>query len=176
MKNLKEFIEEPNVATIKNWLDSMDIKNYTINKDLTINVNDSVKLSHKSLTEFPDYIQFNHIRGDFNCGYNSLTSLRGCPKIIEGSFWCQMNQLTSLEFGPSEVRGLKYDCSYNKLTTLKGSPRVIRGIFNCSYNKLTKYDGPEEIEGDFYCQGNKISRKPKNVKVGGTSEATIRER
>lgn len=176
MKNLKEFIEEPNVDAIKNWLDSMDIKNYTINKDLTIDVSDSVKLSHKGLIEFPDYIQFNHIKGNFDCSYNSLTSLRGCPKIIEGSFWCQMNHLTSLEFGPLEVKGLNYDCSYNRLTTLKGSPKIIKGYFDCSYNKLTKYDGPEEVGGDFYCQGNKFSRKPKNVKVRGTSEATFRER
>ena len=91
---------------IEDWLEEMDVKNYTINDDLTIDVNGSVDLNDKDLTKFPNYIQFNEIFGYFDCSENQLTSLRGCPRITyDGYFSCSHNKLTNLDFCPEIVAG-----------------------------------------------------------------------
>ena len=73
------------------WLDTMDVKNYTINPDWTIDVKGNVDLDYKNLTEFPDYIKFNHVSGYFSCSNNQLTSLKGGPTSVGDSFWCKNN-------------------------------------------------------------------------------------
>ena len=89
------------------------IENYTINPDGTIDVNGSVYLYGKGLTELP--LTFNKVSGYFNCVRNRLTSLKGCPRWVGGYFRCNYNNLTSLEFGPDYV-GTWFDCRYNQLT------------------------------------------------------------
>ena len=90
---------------IVKWLDTMHVNNYTINPDWTIDVNGDVNLWDKNLTEFPDYIKFNHVSGQFDCAGNQLTSLKGCPASVGYSFYCNRNQLTSLEGCPTSVGG-----------------------------------------------------------------------
>jgi hypothetical protein len=41
---------------IEKWLDEFFINNYTINPDLTIDVNDDINLSYYDDKELPDYI------------------------------------------------------------------------------------------------------------------------
>jgi hypothetical protein len=89
------------------------IKNYTINDDGSIDVNGDVYLSFKDLTELP--LTFNKVTGYFNCCYNNLTTLKGCPRWVGSSFSCIYNQLTSLEFSPDYVGGW-FDCRWNNLT------------------------------------------------------------
>jgi len=63
---------------IKDWLDNMKVKNYTINEDSTVDVNGSVHLINKGfLTEIP--IQFGKVKDGFDVSDNKLTSLKGCP-------------------------------------------------------------------------------------------------
>jgi len=105
---------------IKQWLDEMCIRNYTINKDLTINVNDCVNLDNGLIKtgKLPDYIQFNMINGCFWIRHNNLTTLKGCPKKIvsnsdyNGSFRCSHNNLLSLEYAPISV-DYDFECGYN---------------------------------------------------------------
>lgn len=118
---------------IKSWLKKYEITNYTINDDYTIDVYGDVSLSDCNLTEFPSYIQFGTVKGDFYCGFNQLTLLRGCPKKVEGSFNCTYNKLTTLEESPREIRGNFY-CNNNKLTSLEGAPELVTKNFYCSYN------------------------------------------
>ena len=89
------------------------IKNYTINDDGSIDVNGDVYLSFKDLTELP--LTFNKVTGWFDCSYNNLTTLKGCPRWVGSSFICSYNNLTSLEFSPDYV-GSNFWCQYNKLT------------------------------------------------------------
>ena len=117
-----EGFREQRREMIENWLKEYDIRNYTINKDLTINVNGNVYLSAIDLKEFPEYIQFGVVRGDFVCRINYLTSLRGVPRIVGGNFDCADNELTSLEGAPKEVGGY-FDCNDNELTSLEGAPK-----------------------------------------------------
>ena len=93
-----------NKNEIKNWLDRYNIKKYTINNDLTIDVDGFVLLYNKNLIEIP--IQFNKVNGEFNCNHNKLTSLKGCPKKVNGFFYCGNNDLISLKYLPDII---KYD-------------------------------------------------------------------
>ena len=87
---------------IIDWLDSMEITNYTINDDLTID-GKNVDISHKSLTHFPKFIKFKHVDGNFYCHDNSLISLEGCPSSVGGKFYCHDN---SKKFTEEYVRSL----------------------------------------------------------------------
>ena len=152
---------------IEKWLKEYDIKNYTINDDLTIDVDGDVNLARKNLMEFPDYIQFGVVKGTFNCSSSRLTSLRGCPREVRRAFFCYDNQLTSLEGAPENV-WYKFDCSSNKLTTLEGAPEKVGAGFWCIHNNLTSLVGaPKEVGESFYCTHNKLTSligTPKEVR------------
>lgn len=139
---------------IKKWLDEMRIKNYTISKNLKVDVDNDVDISIKRLEFIP--VQFKHINGNFYCNNNKLTSLKGCPEEINGKFRCDDNQLTSLKFGPFIVEG-HYECEHNKLTSLEGCPDLINGNFRCNNNKINtlKYC-PLKIEGHFFLGDNEL--------------------
>ena len=104
---------------IEAWMEEMDITNYFINDDMTIDA-DRIFLKDHGLTQLPDYIQFNIINGYFNISYNELTTLRGCP--IE------------LKPNPSRSFELNFRCNNNKLTSLEYCPKKIGGEFHCGNN------------------------------------------
>jgi hypothetical protein len=102
-------IDDMNIGTrhlIKEWLDQNFITNYRIKKDGTISVYTSVNLNSQHLGNFPKYIQFDKIYGNFDISHNELTSMRGCPIYVKRSFWCVNNKLTSLEYAPKKVAEL----------------------------------------------------------------------
>ena len=141
------------IHLIRSWLDEMNIKKYTINDDHTINVNGDVDLRNKKIISFPKYIQFNKIRGSFDCSYNFLKTLKGTPYEVNINFYCDNNRLSSLEFGPEIVNG-GYFCNNNKLVMLKGIPKKINTL-SCCYNELETLDGiPSDIEENLYCYEN----------------------
>jgi len=90
---------------ITNWLNTMDVKNYTINPDLTIDVKGDVHLAQKNLIEFPEYIKFNTVSGNFWCDDNEVESFKGFPLEIGGSFSCTNNQIKSFEGKPKIIKG-----------------------------------------------------------------------
>lgn len=85
------------------YLHKINVYNFYIKDDLTVDVYDNVDISQKVLKEIP--INFNYVSGSFNCSYNFLTTLKGCPKIIGGDFNCGRNDLTNLEHAPSIIFG-----------------------------------------------------------------------
>ena len=91
MKSLYESIlgstHAGKVSIIKAWLDEHNIKNYTINSKGEVDVNEDVILSRRGLTEFPSYIQFGTVKGNFFCNNNNLTTLKGAPKKVGGGFF-----------------------------------------------------------------------------------------
>jgi len=99
---------------IKAWLDLMGVKYYTINDNLTIDVDDySVNLNGlENLYEFPDYVKFGRIGGGFYCCHGGVVSLKGFPETVDGDFYCSHNALTSLIGCPKKV-GRNFSCSYN---------------------------------------------------------------
>ena len=79
------------------------IYNYTINKDLTVDVSWDVWLDGLDLEKIP--LKFGKVDGNFHCSYNKLTSLEGCPEFVSGYFACSNNKLVSIEYCPEEVGG-----------------------------------------------------------------------
>jgi len=106
-------------AMIEKWLEEYHLQDIcSINEDLTIDSSAPVGLGGLEMENFPEFIQFNIVRGGFNIENNKFTSLRGCPKKVletetwKGNFKCQFNKLTSLEFSPKSIDG-NYLCSGN---------------------------------------------------------------
>jgi hypothetical protein len=91
------------------------LRNYTINHDNTIDVNDNVNLWYKLgnkisvITKIP--VKFGKIFGWFDCGGNNLITLENCPNYVSGSFRC--NILTHHILG--NVQG---DIHYNLKTRI----------------------------------------------------------
>ena len=133
---------------VEKWLAVVSIVNYVINEDLTVDVNDSVNLIGKGLSQIP--IQFGIIDGSFNCSWNKLTNLEGCPKVVNGNFNCSDNQLTDLENCPSKISRNFY-CNNNNLTSLEGCLEVINGSFFCRENKLINLEYfPKRLGGKVF--------------------------
>ena len=177
MKSLYESIlgstHAGKASIIKAWLNEHNIKNYTINDKGEIEVDGDVNLSEQGLTEFPSFIQFGTVKGDFNCGDNKLISLDGVPINVGRSFYCNDNKLTSLKNAPKRV-GRSFFCDFNTLKTLKREPEKIGGFFDCSDNKLKTLEGsPKEVGGDFYCNNNTTKFTEDDVKNACKVEKNI---
>ena len=128
------------------------ISNYTINNDLSVDVDGSVYLHDLKLNFIP--VQFGKVTGIFDCSWNILRSLQGAPREVGGGFHCKRSRLTSLNGAPREVGG-DFDCSNNELFDLRGAPREVGRDFDCSDNELLDLKGsPREVGGGFYCGGN----------------------
>lgn len=89
---------------IEAWLQSMNIQNYIINEDLTIDVNGNVNIEQKNLHQIP--VQFNIVKGNFSCNANKLTSLKGAPIEVYGDFDCYHNNLENLLYLPKIITGI----------------------------------------------------------------------
>jgi hypothetical protein len=96
-----------------------NIRNYTINGDLSIDVDGNVYLSFSDLEFIP--INFNYVSGDFACYQNELVSLEGTPKKIGGNFNFYQNKLVSLQGCPNEVNG-GFSCDENNILSLEHLP------------------------------------------------------
>jgi len=108
------------------------IKNYTINDDLSIDVDGDVHLYSKNLEYLP--LRFSYVSGAFLCFDNELKTLEGCPQTV----------------------GRSFSCSNNFLVSLKGCPQTVRGSFNCSYNKITDLEHFPEDSHTIYIENNPI--------------------
>jgi len=133
MKHIKPYkifeSNEPNFPTSREEIIEVckkyEINNYTINDDLSIDVDDFVDLSQTGLEYIP--LRFNYVSGGFRCSQNELKSLEGCPQTVSGSFYCSNNKLVSLEGCPQTV-GFNFGCEDNKLRDLEHFPEVNRII------------------------------------------------
>ncbi len=154
IKRYQEFIKESK-SDIDSICKKYDIKNYTINVDGSIDVDDYVNLSYKSLYKLP--LKFRNVSSNFNCNGNKLNSLEGCPEEVGEDFNCSDNNLTSLEGSPNRV-GSKFICSNNNLTSFKGCPSYIGSIFYGNYNNIRDFYGfPDFWEGGLYIGNNPLS-------------------
>ena len=135
-------------TAIENWLDKMGVEDYKFTKKYTINVYNSVMISNTDLTEFPDYIKFNHIVGGFHISKNKFNNLTGCPYSITGSFMVSHNNLQNLKFGPRIIKE-SFGVSHNQLESLEGIAESIgKSIYLNSNNLKDLRYIPTIIEGD----------------------------
>ena len=113
-----------NKQDIKNWLDKYEVKNYTINEDLSVDVDGSVWLYDKNIKEIP--VKFNIIKGYFDCRDNQLTSTEFFPTEVCGNFNCYSNNFKNLDNFPKIVEGW---ISIDKNPNLEN----IIGLWNCDF-------------------------------------------
>ena len=139
-------------VSIENWLKKYEVENYTINEDMSIDVDGDVDLTDSSLIEIP--VKFRSVSGSFYCYNNLLTSLEGCPEVVNNDFYCYGNQLTSLLGGPKKVGD--FSCSGNLLTSLEGCPIEVVGDFYCYDNRLTSLEGCYVVDGFFNSKNNNL--------------------
>lgn len=132
---IKMFEDYTNHYYIEKWLNENGIKNYTINKDLTVDVDGNVNIHHRRLTEIP--IQFGRIEGSFDCGTNELTSLKGSPNYVSKYFCFSGNKITTLDYLPKYV-GDYIMASFNNLKSLKCDKIYVKRLFKCDGNPLPK--------------------------------------
>jgi len=162
MKHIKPYKifenRSPNFPTTREGVievcDKYGIENYTINDDLSIDVDGGVYLNRRYLEYLP--LRFNYVSDYFNCSYNELKTLEGCPEKVGGTFHCFKNELKSLKGCPQTVNGDFY-CFNNNLVSLKGCPQTVSGDFSCDNNELKSLKGcPQTVGGNFYCNNNKL--------------------
>lgn len=140
---------------IESLCEKHGIKKYTINDDMSIDVDGDVVLTIYWWGALP--LNFNIVNGNFICHNSNLTSLKGAPKEVMGNFDISRCSLTSLKYGPVVVGG-DFNCMWNKIMSLKSAPKVVGGNYNCSYNNLKTLDGtPNEINGEFNCRRNLLT-------------------
>ena len=97
MKHIKSYkifeSASPNFPTTKEEVIEVckkyRIDNYTINDDLSIDVDGNVVLYSKNLEYLP--LKFNYVSSTFICSSNKLESLEGSPQIVGGDFSCYSN-------------------------------------------------------------------------------------
>jgi hypothetical protein len=127
--------------TIQNWLEKYNVQHYTINDDLTVDVNDSVNLHEMELTKI--CVQFGIVHGNFYCGNNRLTSMQGFPYEVRGSLFCQGNKITNFEYCPKVVFE-DFNCTFNPILSIKEITSRIGGTFShCTtplYSKIIELD------------------------------------
>jgi len=122
------------------------LKDCTKNPDGTYSCDSDVDLSEMGLTELP--VRFKEVKGNFNCSYNKLTTLKGAPEYIGGYFSCYENNLTTLEGAPEVVGGSFY-CYGNNLTTLEGAPKEVGGSFYYYENSLPAEELKKTIDRSY---------------------------
>ncbi|CAK1331712.1 Uncharacterised protein [Burkholderia pseudomallei] len=152
-------------AGVMYFLDELYVKNYTINDDLTVDVEGDVKLpdygvkhmlSDNSYSICPESlpIQFGIVKGDFDCG--DLSTLEhGMPDYVGGNFVCDCADVVSLKGMPEHV-GKDITIRRTAITNLEGLPNYIAGNLEIDWNdSLTSLNGsPKTITGEFTCTRN----------------------
>ena len=99
-------------------------------------------IPEKTLTDlFGEDLTGKIYEGNINCSGMGLTSLKGCPEVVNGYFNCSNNHLTSLEYAPEEVSGY-FDCSNNNIKTLSAEdfPKV-NGIVYSDFEEFNGISG-----------------------------------
>jgi hypothetical protein len=155
MKHLRKYKLFESNTEIDTICKKYNIINYTINSDNSVDVDGKVYFWNKELESIP--LNFNIVNGYFECSYNYLTSLKGCPVRVGNWFSCYSNELTSLQYSPQFVENGSFHCDYNKIESLQYCTELIRGDFYCNDNKLISLEHHPTVYGEFWCRYNQIN-------------------
>ncbi len=147
---------------IKQWCDDHFIEDYTINEDLTVDVDNDVFLYLLPIIYLP--IQFGEINGEFLLGENGLKSLRGCPYIVHHDFTCGGNEITSLNYLPKIIEGtirlfnnkklIDFTSTLEESNNLIKSTHIIPGLTYLSHDEgdMYSYDTEEYLKWNDSCR------------------------
>jgi hypothetical protein len=140
------------VDHIDYFLKTIMVDNYIIHDDFSVSVYQNLNISNMKLKEIP--IKFRYVLGDFNCSFNFLTTLKGCPKKIDGNFNCTRNELTSIDYPPKVIEKDAYFL-INNINSFDFPFNNVGGLIymdgDIFINK--NHDGLKQVEynnGDYY--------------------------
>ena len=76
------------------WLDKCARGSWNLNPSTgLVDVDGDFNCRGQGLKDFKG-VRFGHVRVDFYCDNNQLTSLEGAPKTVGGSFYCEANPIS----------------------------------------------------------------------------------
>jgi hypothetical protein len=174
LKNYIQFVNESefdiikSIATsyLKDETQAYENEDGTWSCDTHLNLAYKRDISHKGRL----VVSFKEIKGTFKVDGLALTTLEGCPRIVD-SFSCDNNNLTDLIGGPEIIKGKvtvgDYHANSNHLTSMKGIPMKVPGWLYLKNNKLEKMDVEIEYVNSFSISDNPLSSlegKPKIIK------------
>ncbi len=146
-----------NIHEIHKICKKYGIENYSINPDLSIDVNGDVVLAELLNGLFSLPLTFNKVNGSFFCYNNDLITLKGSPKWVGGSFIFYNNRLKSLKYSPEYV-GKDYNGWGNsKITNFDHRPKFIGGDVFLNKIDIDGLNWEEKIEN--YLQINIVNYK-----------------
>lgn len=152
---------------IKYWLESKNIKNFTINNDLTVDVNGNVELSNRYRVYNKEHlpIQFGKVTGNFDISNNNLVSLEGSPFEVGGNFNCSNNEdLKSLDYIPSKISGKLSVYSYiNSIEDLKVYEIIVDSEYTEYSNTLKSYLENKKLQEKIIAETPKL-QETQNIK------------
>ena len=132
-------VKKFNKFLINSICKDLNIRNYTINNDMTVDVDGDVEILNKKFKKIP--FKFNEINGNFYIHNNSnLISLKNSPKKIVGNFNCMFNKLNSLKHSPDYVEN-NFICKFNHLESLEYLPNYIGGTVDATHNNINTLKG-----------------------------------
>lgn len=139
-----------NEEQIAQWLVKMKIQNFSINSDMTVNVDGDVNLFDKKLEAFP--FKFKKVTGDFLVRHNNFISLANFPEFIGGDLSISHNpRFKGFDKATTSEIGGKFLFSKCNITSLEGISTAI-----------TKFTKPNPSESNFDLEGIDY-----NIKSGG---------
>lgn len=153
----KKFINSKNKAMSNVMPNVFEIAKEMWDYDETTNMfshKGDVKITDEFIKDGKLLIKFDIVKGDFNCGNTSLTTLEGVPKHVSRDFDCSNTNIESLDYSPTYVGRDFMCCECNSLMTIQGCPSKIKRNFlciNCSMLE-TLHGGPEYVGNDFDCR------------------------
>ena len=151
---------------IKSWLDKHNVRNYIINEDLTVDVNETVVLKKLLDIELP--VQFGNIEGSFLCMDGELTTLKGFPKKINGDFSCKKNKISNLDYFP-ELITKSISIGDNNISDIKKKTKTINGDLTIENNKIREFSpNTKLILGELQANSNLIESLINMPKVSGS--------
>ena len=127
--------------------EELGIEKYTINKDGSIDVHQSVYIIG-DYTKIP--IKFNIVNGNFDCSDNNLKTLENAPNEVYGNVILNGNQLTNLIGCPSIITGDLY-VLMNDLRSLEGAPEKCEDFVISNNVNLKSLKYSPTIVNDYYC-------------------------
>lgn len=160
INNYKIFESKKNIdfpqteEEINNVCKEYTILNYTINDDMSIDVNGNVSFwSNKKFKKLP--LKFNHVEGDFRLTDNELETLEGFPKYIKGNINISFNNLKSLK-GLPDIINNGLNCKYNLIDSFDNSPKKIKNYLDISGNMIKSLYNIPDVTGNLMINRNPI--------------------
>jgi hypothetical protein len=140
---MKNILDKKELENIKAWCESLEITNYTINSDGSVDIQGDISIDSETMDnqlQFP--IKLNIVDGNMIIQNAGITSLINMPHTVNGNFQASNCDLISLE----------------------GCPKIIKGDFDFTNNSVSSFwvgNYDVYVGGDIYTSSNDF--KPFNI-------------